>query len=749
MLRLHFSSAVFLGLCALLPATADAEPPCVESSRLRIVFREDLNGLKSILDLKTGRDYAQESAEPIGLYALRLGKWFNNAIRLNSIQASKRRWRTEGDALILEFEHEAELPLQVRCRVWARKGDAFIRWRIEVINRSDRPVIGVGFPLAQLKVQLGESADDDRIVYPLHEGVLLCKPAKLLGKRASVSHSYPGALSAQFYYFYDRESGFYMAAEDGGGHTKSSVVSRRDGSLILSFMHTFPSEVHERTALGYDVVWTCGDGSWYAGANIYKRWAERQPWCKKRLTERDVPQWLKEGNVFLNYGARVQNVFFPASVALKTFNKYRDFLGVPLVCVPFGWEKHGAWIGPEYFPPYGGEENYIRLARGLAERGDHLHLYLSGFRWGARKPISGRKEKPRRYTDYDGTAEFMKKGKPAAVVKADGSLDLQKQPWADNYTLCVGSEIARGILADCYRRVFDWGVAGVDIDQNVGGAASACFNTEHGHPVGVGRWISQAMLDFLQGVRVEAKSKHPDCFMGIEEPCEFFIPCLDIYHGRAFTDTRWPANAPGGVSIPLFIYLYHEYILGYAGWCDGGFSPMGDVRMGLARSFIFGMQPGVRISRGEFVFKDDKPTEQLEMLRDIGKLMRKAAGYLLLGRMLPEPAVSDSPFIEQRALKGWLKRPPLPIRWKAVQATAWMSPEGNVCYAVANLSADSVSPQIEISPNGMKAEWFTLRLLKPDSEEILLDSVELPRKIRLQLKPWEVLCIEQLPAKGR
>jgi hypothetical protein len=748
------SSATFLEIWSALvvgafAATALADTPTIESSKLKLVFREDLNGLASIMDLRTGRDYADASVPPIGLYQLALGRSFPDCVRLTSLEAAQRRFSIRDGRLVLHFVHEGQHPLEVECEITAKKDEPFIHWRMNVRNHSSLPIFAIEFPRASCRPQLGDSGDDDAIVYPVHEGALLCNPGKHFKKGARLGHGYPGSLSAQFLYFFDHDGGLYMAAHDPAGYPKALQISRPENGLILSLAHLFPSELQEKRELPYDVVWSCGEGAWHSGADIYKDWARNQPWCAKKLPERDVPKWLKQGNVFLNYNARLQGVFHPASAALTTFKKFHDFLDAPIIGVPFGWEKHGAWIGPDYFPPFGGEETYTQLSRTLAEKGDRIHVYLSGFRWGVKRPIVEKKAGARKYTGYDGTKDFEQRGKVATVVKSDGNLDFHQPPWADNYTLCVGSKAARDILADCYRKIFAWGVAGIDLDQNVGGAASACFSTEHGHPPGSGVWIHQAMSDFLRGVRAEAKAKYPDSFMGVEEPCEAYIPYLDVYHGRAFTDTVWPVNGPGAVSIPLFIYLYHEYIIGYAGWCDAGFSPMGDARIGLARSFIFGMLPGVRYG-GPFTIQESNQTEEMLLLCRIAKLVRKCPDYLLLGMMLPEPKIYDSPPLQAPPPKApWQKRPALPIPWNVVQATTWISSRGNVCYAVANLSAQPVKPRIEVAANGMTAPRFDLKRVTPDGEKMLLQSVKLPHRLTLDLQPWAVCCIEQLPSSAQ
>jgi hypothetical protein len=167
--------------------------------------------------------------------------------------------------------------------------------------------------------------------------------------------------------------------------------------------------------------------------------------------------------------------------------------------------------------------------------------------------------------------------------------------------------------------------------------------------------------------------------------------------------------------------------------------------MGLARSLILGMQPGVRHGP-TFALGEGQPSEPMQMLRRVAQLTRRAADYLVLGRMLPEPKIGNSPVLEPPAGQ---RGPRLHIPWNAVQGTAWMSPGGSVCYAVANLSAGPASPQIELASNGMKADRFDLKLIRSEGEEALRTSVALPTRITLPLQPWEVCCIEQTDWSAR
>jgi len=730
---------------AVLAAVAvAASGTTIESSDLKITLRPDLDGALGIADKRTGRNYALPSA--VGLYRILVGREPRSARALTSRDATSRRLERLSDGLTLRFAHEK---LAVECRLSASPDRPGIRWGIRLENSTRQPLCAVEFPLVACPLALGDSPDDDAILYPSLEGVLLWRPSRHFGRGARVARRYPGQVCAQLLYYFDPAGGLYLAAHDTAGYPKEPVVGREGGALVLTWRHCFPSQAERVVETAYDVVMRAGGATWHDGADIYRAWAERNaPWCEKKLLERDVPRWLLRANVFLNYNATDPN-FVPAEKADARFRAYRKFLGVPIVACAFGWEKHGSWIGPDYFPPKCGEAHYRELCRRLAGRGDHFQVFTSGFRWGVRKPIGATWErtKPRRYTPWDGRPDFQARGQPAAAIAPSGKPVFIQFPWADNYILCVGSRLARDILADCFARLYGMGIAGVDLDQNLGAEAPDCFSATHGHPPGAGHWRYRAMRGFLQRVRSAARATHPECFVGVEEPCEAYIPWLDVVHARAFTDTRWPATGPGAFSVPLYIYLYHDYQLNYAGFIDRGFSPLGDVRMGLGRAFIFGMQLGVRIGYPPFALDEAKPTQELVALRGAARLMDRCRDYLLLGRMLHPPRIIGSPEID--ATGGNLRgRRPWPVPAPAVQATAWRSPGGNVCYAVANLSAKRLNVGLRAEPHAMKAAAFALRRLDPDGEKTLAARTSLPTTIRLELQPWDICCVEQRAARA-
>jgi hypothetical protein len=275
------------------------------------------------------------------------------------------------------------------------------------------------------------------------------------------------------------------------------------------------------------------------------------------------------------------------------------------------------------------------------------------------------------------------------------------------------------------------GIAGIDLDQNLGGSFSDCFNSEHGHPLGAGLWKTTAMVDFLNAINaIKKKRGEQKFFQSVEEPCERFAHLFDIYHGRAFTDNKWPVTGPGAVSIPLYLFLYHEYQSGYAGWIDKKFSPSGDIKCGIGRSYILGMLPGIR-SNGTTGLKDHI-TDELLMLKSYIKLMKLLPQYVLNGRMIGEISIFNAvPFKHS-------KRNAVP--WSSVQGFIWPSTENKTkAILLANLSKFNQTVRVQVN------DLFRNKLKKVGSAngmDITQKVIQQThRGVSVELNPWELAAI--------
>ncbi len=633
----------------------------IESSRLKLVLRDDLRGFAHLIDKRSGRDYAADTRRAFGLYTLHFGKSMERSTRSTlSMVAAKEVSRTE-QGVRVRFEQKGTHPALVDCLLSASAERPEIRLSIDITNRSNQPIITVDFPQLTCVEQLDSESADDGILYPQHEGIVLCGPAEHFPEGSLVAKAYPGHLSAQFSYYFDAAGGLYLGAHDTQGYPKQLRLDRTRDGLNFTWRHQQPSVQLARYQLKYELVLMVGGPTWQHGADIYRQWAERKaPWCRQTIVAGAAPDWLQAGCVFLNYKIDPDDEQFGVEQHDALLGQYREFLGLPIVACAFGWEKHGSWIGPDYFPPRGGEQYYRDLAARLQQRGDHLHVFTSGFRWGVRKRVEQQDAKPEGgvseqrsqgydrsaparppspYTEYYGERDYRNAGGWHMAVLNDRGYEVREMPaWADNYLLCPGCAATRQLLGKCFDQIYELGIAGVDLDQNLGGGIPPCYSGRHDHESGAGTWQYRAVYEFLDQVRRRARTQNVDSFVGLEEPCELFIPVVDIVHGRAFTDTVWPANGPGAMSVPLYAYLYHPYQLQYAGWIDGRFSPRGDVRLGLVRAALLGMQPGVRIHSGPFQLADGQPSDELIMLRNVAQLTVRCREYLLLGACCTMPS---------------------------------------------------------------------------------------------------------------
>lgn len=651
----------------------------------------------SAVDPNTGAQIESVTRAP--LYELEVKRTPGDHVHIAATEADSATLRFTGDAAVLETEHRA--PHAVAVTVTATPApDGSLHLRLRLRNRSAHPVVAIRFPVAYFT-----SRETCRsILYPKHEGVLLRDPLEHFTRGRTLEDLYPGRLSCQLLYASGNRRGLYFGCHDAAGNSKSAEVRRVDAcggdaggaearggeaAVGMGWVHRFPDIVESEIEIPYPVVVRFDEPIWQAGADIYKSWARRRSWCDKLISERDMPEWLASTRAFLNFTVRGDDRFNTPDEAARTLEAYSRYIDAPAVGMPFGWEKHGSWISPDYFPPYPNEEYWKSLAAQLAPNGHHLSVMLSGFRWGVRKTRSERTEGLRQYTVYDGRPDFEKRGKACAIRTEGGELLFRQHRWADNYNLCHAHPGARRLVMEAFRRSRELGFVGTDLDQDLGAEGRPCWAESHDHPPGHGQWLYHAMRSFLEQVYTQPAGAAEAAeggvgqprFMGVEEPCEVYLPWFDIYHGRAFTYDHWPASGPGAMSVPLFAYLYHPYALGYAGFCDTNFSPLRDPRRGILRAFLYGMQPGFRVSSEPFVRFPESTVAELKILRMLIPIYKEHEAYLLRGDMLWPPVIETAPELTEG---------PLPT----IEATAWRAPTGSVAVAVVNQCDEPVDLRV-------------------------------------------------------
>ena len=547
----------------------------------------------------------------------------------------------DGAAAILRFKGIAGRKIEALCTASVRASDPLVRWRISISGSEPLVLEEVRFPVVMLSEALGDSDEDDAVVAGFNRGGIFRRPGRW-DRGARLTAYQPGTLAAQFACYYDAETGLYTATQDGKGYPKTLEMVRTPDGVELAWGHLSFHELAQPLTLDYDVVSTTfrsEDTStptdWRDGAEIYKEWALRQPWCAQTIAEReDLPQWAKRGSalLFCDLRSRWGNAASMTGIAAWIERSWRRHFGpapAPAV-IFFGCEGLAAWASPNHFPLFPSDEAFMRGARALHKVGAQVYLAPSSYQWWltyGKRPDGG--------FLWDGRAEFEKTARAHAVIRRDGSPTSRNSPWlegGDTTNLCHGDPWTREWFTRLAEGLHERGTDIIHLDQIIsghwpaGGIQNVCHSRTHGHPPGHGLWETEAMRDQL----VSLREKLPNLLIaGFEEPQELFIQhCgLQFHDGWApWTSARQPGHEPA----PVMEYLYHEFLPLYA-HLGGSLERLECVAYSLVNGNVLQYRPALHGLPGEPMLPgggleewngDDTPVHWQNMKVGMGQIWR-------------------------------------------------------------------------------------------------------------------------------
>ena len=215
--------------------------------------------------------------------------------------------------------------------------------------------------------------------------------------------------------------------------------------------------------------------------------------------------------------------------------------------------------------------------------------------------------------------------KDAMCVSPKGELPLSNicnaQRWG--YDMCPAHPFCYETLVKEASSMVN---AGIDyaqlLDQNHGGTPYMCYSKEHGHPPVPGKWESEAAIKIMQ--KIKQNVGEGKMMFGCESSAaEVFIPEL------RFSDNRYEINFHFGMPVPLYAYIYHEYLHNFMGnqvGCEYSIdcrkSKEINVLYRLAYSFVAGdlmtlvinNEGKIQWAWGQFDFSDEYMPEQEDIM---------------------------------------------------------------------------------------------------------------------------------------
>lgn len=450
----------------------------------------------------------------------------------------------------------------------SEQGDALVL-RADVKNKTDWLVEWVELMSVDVFGKLRDEQDGrGAIVYPFNEGGLVTNMAY----RESMPYKYdepkypsksgysvfPNMICSQFLAYVDEKIGLYLGMHDKERTTKH-VDFRYDGKNIKLQMRVFcNADYGESYAMPFDCMMTVFCGDWQAACEIYRNWFENNlPNGLQKISQnKSLPDWYHRSPITLIYPVRGErdtgdmspNGLYPYSNVLPLVKQLSETTDSIVMTLLMHWEGTAPWAPPYVWPPFGGAEVFDEFLQAMHRENMLVGLYMSGMGYTLHSNV---------VPNYDRLKQFVADGIADIVcTDSDGTAKGIICPnQRSGYDMCPACEKTKRIMSEEIGKLCDAGVDYVQaLDQNHGGNSYFCYSDKHGHVPAPGKWQWQETSKMLKMARRD--NSVFGCESAAAEPLIADLP---------FSDNRFQLNLYLGTPIPVYSYIYHEYVNNFMG----------------------------------------------------------------------------------------------------------------------------------------------------------------------------------------
>lgn len=630
---------------------------------------------------------------PSPLFCLRLRDSEGNAILRSAYDATACTLTADG-AIYSGFGVDS---LSVQVHLSEKQGSA--AWRIGLSGLSDQYFAEwVDFPLLTLPAlkENNQTGDGGVILHPYNEGALISNNDHR--QQTDFRHwepeypslgcysIFPNMICSQMLAYLWEDAGLYLGAHDAARGVKGIDFYGENGGITMQMRLFCGVDFGQDFVTDYDIVWTATDGRWESAAELYRAWFESAlpPRAKKVKDNPALPAWYEDAPLVVAYCVRgihdmdemSPNALFPYTNALPLLERIKSRAQSRLLVLLMHWEGTAPWAPPYVWPPYGGAENFTQFKDALHAQDDLLGVYCSGFGYTVQSNL---------VDDYDCTESYEREGLERGMCAGpDGKVAISRicTGQRKGYDICPASEVGHDVLAKAYEPLFASGIDYAQVlDQNHGGGQYFCYSRDHGHPPAPGAWMTESMQSMLGEWNGMAGSMLLGCESAAAEP---FVGNL------LMSDNRFELNYHIGTPVPLYAYVYHEYLRNFMGnQVSCPFENDQDtLNYRVGYSFAAGdlmtlvLTPDGQLMTnwGNHDFSRLPDREKaLDLVANLSRFYReKAKPYLYNGRMIPAKDVSCG---EKEFVLSWYGRK---YAFPAVYTTAWQADDGSRAQILVN-----------------------------------------------------------------
>ena len=490
-----------------------------------------------------------------------------------------------------------------------------------------------------------------QILYPYNEGVLVDsvqrRQKSWFGSKEPKypSHGsypvFPNMICSQMMaYLYDGGC-LYFGAHDKRRSVKAIDFRPAGSGVELFFRYYCGVDYGADYEADFPLVLRPVKGGWEAAAETYRSWFEKAlPTGLVKIAEKDLPDWYGDSPFVVTYPVRGihdmdapmhPNALYPYTNALPLVDEIAQKTDARLLVLLMHWEGTAPWAPPYVWPPYGDPENFDRYLQALHRRGHLLGVYCSGFGYSMQSNL----------VDYSCAEAYQRDGLAAGMCAApNGEVQISKICTAQRsgYDICPASEVGKSILSHAYMPLLTSNIDYAQIlDQNHGGGQYFCYSKDHGHPPAPGAWMTENMQRLLGTWNDAAGETLLGCESAAAEP---FIGNLLL------SDNRFELCYHFGRPVPLYAYLYHEYVRNFMGnqVCCPLPEDVDTLRYRMAYSFSIGdcmtavLRPDGQLMQAWGTRDFDHAPDKEKTLAFVANMTRfyrqEAKPYLYNGRMI-------------------------------------------------------------------------------------------------------------------
>jgi hypothetical protein len=277
-----------------------------------------------------------------------------------------------------------------------------------------------------------------------------------------------------------------------------------------------------------------------------------------------------------------------------------------------------------------------------------------------------------------------------------------------------------------------YGANGIYMDEISCNSHELCFNPDHRHPLGGGRYWADGYRNLYRKTLNIARQGGKEAVITSECSNEIFF---DLVNGNLYT------NRITDYDIPLQQVVYSGYTLFYASRCNYKKSNR-FFNFAVGQGFIDGRQIGWM----DFDLFRPQYKEKVAYMRSCARYRMVTQKYLTFGRLWePVYPQNEIPYFEEEFYGGGLHKGKAP----AAEARLWQAEDGCIAVFMANYVNEEVSfsYKLDLGRYGPDAEAFRVTEITPEGNITVGESSASISRTE-KLAPNNVKVIEFAPIKS-